>query len=260
MKKNLFDLSGKVALITGGNGGIGLGFAQALAQAGADIAIWGRNEEKNHRALEILSQFDTKVKSYTVDVSSKDTVSNAVSTVLKDFGRIDSCFANAGIGPKGGRFENIDEEEWDLVNTINVKGVVFTFQAVAKHMMERIKGGDGSGRLVVTSSTAAISGAPRSEHYAASKGALSSLAKGLAVEYAQYGITCNAIVPGWIETEMTEKKINNRRFAGAVLPRIPVGRWGAKEDFGGIAVYLASDASSFHTGDDIRIDGGYYIF
>ncbi len=133
-------------------------------------------------------------------------------------------------------------------------------RAAAKHMIERAEDGDASGRVVVTASTAAVSGAARNEHYGASKGGVISMVKGMAVEFARYGITVNAILPGWIESDMTAKNFGWDKFANAVMPRIPARRWGAPEDFAGMAVYLASDASAYHTGDSLIIDGGYLVF
>ena len=144
--------------------------------------------------------------------------------------------------------------------SINLDGVFHVFQAVARHMTERAGKGDAFGRLVATSSLASIHGTARNEHYAATKGGLVAMLKAMAVEFARYGITANAILPGWIETEMTAPTFANEKFAGNVLPRVPMRRWGKPEDFGGIAVYLASPASAFHTGDEILIDGGYWVF
>ena len=147
-------------------------------------------------------------------------------------------------------------EEWHRVLRVNLDGAFYTFRAAARHMVER----GGGGALVGTASLAAIEGAPRSEHYAATKGAMISMIRALAVEFARYGVRANAILPGWIETDMTANAIGNAKFAGNVLPRIPMRRWGTKEDFAGIAVYLMSDASGYHTGDSFVIDGAYTIF
>ena len=139
---------------------------------------------------------------------------------------------------------------------VNLDGAFFTFRTAARHMVER----GGGGVLVGTASLAAIEGAPRSEHYAASKGGLISMIRALAVEFARHGVRAHAILPGWIETDMTANAIANEKFAKSVLPRIPMRRWGTGDDFGGIAVYLASSASRYHTGDTFLIDGGYALF
>ena len=257
----LFDLSGKVALVTGGNGGIGLGMADAIAQGGASVAIWGTNPDKNARALEQLRGHGIEAEAWVCDVADRSAVFDTTSKVLERFGRIDGCFANAGVSGRGARsFLEIDPAEWARVMTTNVDGVYHTYQAVLTHMVERAEAGDPGGRLACVSSLASVSGAARSEHYAASKGALNAMTFALAVEFARYGITANAILPGWIATDMTADAMANAKFAENAGKRIPVRRWGEKEDFGGIAAYLMSDASAYHTGQLLQIDGGYWRF
>jgi NAD(P)-dependent dehydrogenase (short-subunit alcohol dehydrogenase family) len=252
-----FDLTGKVALVTGGNSGIGLGMARAMAQAGADIAIWGTNPAKNTAAQASLAATGRKVVALACDVSDERAVDSAFAETLKAMGRVDGCFANAGVSGRGTKsFLDMSSEEWRRVLKVNLDGAFFTFRAAARHMVER----GGGGALVGTASLAAIEGAPRSEHYAATKGAMISMIRALAVEFARHGIRANAILPGWIETDMTANAIGNEKFAGNVLPRIPMRRWGTGDDFGGIAVYLMSQASAYHTGDTFLIDGGYALF
>ncbi|MBH62956.1 MAG: 2-deoxy-D-gluconate 3-dehydrogenase [Alphaproteobacteria bacterium] len=255
-----FDLSGKVALITGGNRGIGLGMAKALAQAGADICLWGRDEERNTAAVESLKIHGTRVSAQVCDVADDSQVVDRMGDCLTEFGRIDGCFANAGVLGGARSFFDISTDDWHQVLGVNLDGAFFTLKAAAAHMKERAESGDPGGRLIVTSSLASISGAARNEHYAATKGGVSAMMKALSVELARYRVTANAILPGWIETDMTETAMSNEKFAGNVMPRIPVRRWGQPEDFGGIAIYLMSDASSYHTGDEILIDGGYFLF
>jgi hypothetical protein len=250
-----FDLTGKVALVTGGNSGIGLGMAEALAQAGAGVCVWGTNEAKNAAATSQLEQTGAKVLALRCDVSDEAAVDQAFADTLAHFGRVDACFANAGMGG-GAPFVEFPTETWRRVTAVDLDGVFFTFRAAARHMVER---GDG-GRLVGTSSTSAIHGAPRNQAYASSKGGMLAMVRGLAVELARYGVTANSIIPGWIETGMTERTFSNERFVDAVLKRVPERRWGTGADFGGIAVYLASDASAYHTGDEFVIDGGYTRF
>jgi NAD(P)-dependent dehydrogenase (short-subunit alcohol dehydrogenase family) len=252
-----FDLTGKVALVTGGNGGIGLGMAEAVAQAGADIAIWGQNPAKNDAARARLEATGRRVLALQVDVGDSGAVDAAFAETVEALGRVDAVYANAGIsGRNGGGFADMTNEEWDRVMKINLDAVFYTFRAACRHMIAR----GGGGSLIGTASLAARMGAARSEHYGATKAAVTAVIRGLAVEYARHGITANAILPGWVETEMTDNLFGNERFAKNVLPRIPMRRWGQKEDFGGIAVYLMSDASRWHTGDSILIDGGYLLF
>ncbi len=255
-----FDLTGKVALVTGGNGGIGLGMADAMARAGAEICIWGTNADKNQAAVEQIGAHGPKVTSLVCDVGDETAVAACFAETLDAHGRVDGCFANAGVTGRNPSFLDITDAEWQRVLRINLDGVFYTFQAATRHMVERAKEGDGGGRLIGTASLAAISGAARNEHYAATKGGVVSMIRALAVEYARYGITAHAVLPGWIETAMTADAFAWEKFAANVMPRIPMRRWGRADDFGGIAVYLMSDVSSYHTGDTHLIDGGYFLF
>ena len=254
-----FDLTGKVALVTGGNGGIGLGMAEGLAAAGAKVAIWGQNPGKNAEAEQVLTALGGEVLVQSVDVASEQAVVEGVAAVIERFGRLDFCAANAGIGG-GAPFHEQTTEGWRRVMTVNLDAVFWTFREAARHMIDRAGAGDAGGSLLVTSSTSAIHGAPANEAYAASKTAVLGLIRGLAVEYARYGIRANAVLPGWITTDMTARLQGWDKFEEKVIGRVPMRRWGEPEDFAGIAVYLASDASRFHTGDSLVIDGGYTIF
>ncbi len=256
MKNDLFDLSGKVALVTGGNSGIGLGFAEGLARHGADVCIWGTNESKNAAAEEKLKRHGGKVLALQCDVGDQPQVDRAFAKTVETLGKVDSCFANAGVGSRGTPFVEMDLEEWRAIFRVNMEGVFFTFQAAVKHMVERGEGGS----LVVTSSGSAIFGAPRTEHYAATKAGVNAIIRGLAVEHGRHGIRANAVIPGWIDTPMTAGVVNNEVFLKKVQTRIPIRRWGTGDDFSAIAVYFASDASAYHSGDTVMIDGGYAAF
>ncbi|PPQ36391.1 SDR family NAD(P)-dependent oxidoreductase [Rhodopila globiformis] len=257
MAYNPFDLTGKVALVTGGNSGIGLGMAQAMAQAGADIAIWGTNVAKNAAATETLRATGQKILALPCDVGDEAAVEGAFARTLEEFGRVDGCFANAGVSGRGGHsFLEMSATEWHRVTRVNLDGAFYTFRAAARHMVAR----GGGGVLVGTASLAAIEAAPRSEHYAATKGGMISMVRAMAVEFARHGVRAHAILPGWIETNMTANAVATDGFKTKVLPRVPMRRWGEGSDFGGIAVYLMSTASAYHTGDTFVIDGGYSLF
>jgi NAD(P)-dependent dehydrogenase (short-subunit alcohol dehydrogenase family) len=255
---NLFDLTDKVAIVTGGNGGIGLGMARALLAAGAEVAIWGSNEEKTTRARAELAEGcgdSLRVHAFTCDVGDEAQVDKAFNASVAALGTVSACFANAGISGTNTPLLEMDLAQFRRVQRVNVEGVFLTLRAAARHMA---RGSGGS--LVVTASTAAVEGAARNCEYGASKGAVTSMVRSLAVELARHKIRVNSILPGWIETDMTDKAIHNEKFVSSVLPRIPARRWGDSDDFGGIAVFLASDASAYATGADFLIDGGYTKF
>ena len=258
MAYKAFDLTGKTALITGGNSGIGLGMAEALAQAGASVCIWGTNAAKNAAALARLNKHGGKCAALACDVGDEAAVEKSFAETVAALGNVHACFANAGVSGRAEvkSFNEMTAAEWKRVTRINLDGAFYTLRAAAKHMTGHGQGG----ALVGTASLAAISGQPRGEHYAATKGGMISMIRALAVEFARHGIRANAILPGWIETAMTEKALNWDKFRDKVLPRVPMRRWGKPGDFGAIAVYLVSDASSYHTGDTFLIDGGYSLF
>ena len=255
-----FDLSEKVALVTGGNGGIGLGMADALAQSGADVVIWGTNEAKNTEAVAKLKAHGKRVGARKVNVANEGEVIDGMAALLKDFGRVDTVIANAGIGRGARSFHEMTLDTWRTVNAVNAEGLFFTFREACKHMVDRAGKGDPGGSLIGISSLSAIDGAARNQAYAGTKGAVLSIIRGIAVEYGRYGIRANSIAPGWIATDMTAGAQGSDVFNTKVISRAPIRRWGQPEDFGGIAVYLASDASKYHTGDTLVVDGGYAVF
>jgi NAD(P)-dependent dehydrogenase (short-subunit alcohol dehydrogenase family) len=255
-----FDLSGKAALVTGGNGGIGFGMAEALAQAGADVVIWGTREEKNEEAAKKLRAHGKRVSSRKVNVAQESEVIEAMGAAIKEMGRIDCCIANAGIGGGAPSFSQMSIETWRRVHAVNEEGAFFTLREAAKHMVDRANKGDPGGSLIGVASLAGIEGAGRNEAYSATKGAVLAMMRSIAVEHARYGVRANSIAPGWIATDMTAGAQSNQTFQDKVIVRVPMRRWGKPADFGGIAVYLASDASRYHTGDTFVIDGGYLVF
>lgn len=256
MTSDLFDLTGHVALVTGGNSGIGLGMARALVAHGAAVAIWGTSPDKNAAAAQQLRADGRPVLDLVCDVGDHDAVIEAMAATVDGLGAVDSCFVNAGVGGRAPSFVEMDEEEWRRVMRVNLDGAFFTAQEAVKRMVAAGSGGS----VVFTTSGSAMFGQQRGQHYGGSKGALISMMKGIAVEHARHRVRANAILPGWIESEMTAGAFAWETFVDKVLPRVPMRRWGTPDDFGGLAVYLASRASAYHTGDVITVDGGYHSF
>ncbi len=198
MSYEAFDLTGKVAVITGGNGGIGLGFARALAAAGADVSVWGTNPEKNAAAEKELQEINSSASSIQCDVSNEEQVEESMSSVIERYGRIDGCFPNAGIGTQNQKpFFEHSNEDWFSVLDVNLNGVFYTLRAATRQMVSQGEGGT----LVLTSSGTAIQGSPKGQAYAATKGAMFAMMMGPSVEMASYKITANAVTPGWVDTE-----------------------------------------------------------
>jgi NAD(P)-dependent dehydrogenase (short-subunit alcohol dehydrogenase family) len=251
----MFDLSGHVALVTGGNGGIGLGLARGLAKAGASLALWGRNRGKNEAAEKELRELGVDAQSFVCDVTHEEQVIAGIAATVERFGRIDSCFANAGFGEPQS-FLKMSLDDWNSVMAVNLHGVFLTFRESVRHMVER----GGGGKLVAIGSIGASFGMPRQEHYSATKGAVVSLVKSLAVEFGRHDVQANAIVPGWIETDATAPAVAYAKLSDVIVHRTPAHRWGTPADLEGLAVYLASPESRFHTGDVITVDGGYSVF
>ena len=248
------DLTGHVALVTGGNSGIGKGMARGLRNAGAAVAIWGTNEARNRECVAELGA-DGSVAAFTVDVSDEESVARGVEQTLETFGQIDSCFANAGVAGRPSPVDTMTTEEWRRVMSINLDGQFYTARAVAGHMKSR-----RTGSIVFTSSVSMSDGLPFATHYAGAKAALTAMARGLAVELARDGIRVNAIVPGWTRAAMTEDLLDSPAAQAKILPRVPLRRWGTPEDFEAVAVWLAGRGSSYVTGQTVVIDGGYTVF
>lgn len=250
----MFELTGKVAVVTGGNRGIGLGMARGLAKAGAAVAVWGRNQDYNRAAVQQMQELGAEAVGVACDVTSEEQVEAAAATTLERFGRVDSMFANAGIG-RSALFPDLPTKAWETVMAVNATGTMLAIRSVTPAMIEQ---GDG-GVIVVTSSISAHFGIPYLPHYAASKAAQLGLVKTLAVSLAPHRIRVNAVSPGWIATEMTGPEQQREDFNRYIKKRVPLARWGTIEEFEGIAIYLASDASTFTTGAEIRIDGGFSV-
>lgn len=254
-------LEGHVAVVTGGNGGIGLGMARGLAEAGAAVAVWARDVAKTDAAVEELTALGAEAAGVRCEVSDEADVARAMSDTLERFGRVDSFFANAGISGSAAPIHEMAFDEWQRVLSVNLDGTFLSVRAAARHMVER----GGGGSLVVVSSTSSIHGAARKVHYGTSKTALLGLVRAVAVELAPHGIRCNALVPGWAATDMTSpdgafSKTSYQRFVDNTTYRTPVKRWAAPDEFGAVAVYLADPRHTFHTGDAVVVDGGYTIF
>jgi NAD(P)-dependent dehydrogenase (short-subunit alcohol dehydrogenase family) len=251
----VLDLSGRVVVVTGGNTGIGFGLAKGVALAGASVAVWARNTERNQQAVDAIEALGAKASSAGCDVSDEAQVEAAMADTLAVHGRVDTLFANAGVYGDSA-FVDMTLAEWRRVMAVNVEGAFLTLRAAARHMVERGEGGS----LVAVASTASIFGAPRKEHYAASKAALVALMRSLAVELARYKIRCNSLLPGWTDTELLSDAKSHQKFVDATIARTPVRRWGTPEDFHEVAVFLADPSIPFHTGDTMVVDGGYSIF
>ena len=254
MTSKPFDLSGKVAIVTGGNGGIGLGMARGLAQAGADIAIVGRNEAKSNAAVAELRRCGVKAISVVADVTDKTAVADMAERVRRELGRIDILVNNAGINIRKAPHA-LDLEEWDSVIKTNLTSAFLCSQAVYPAMKAV-----GGGKIINIGSMMSIFGASFAPAYAASKGGIVQFTRSCAVAWAADNIQANAVLPGWIDTDLTKRA--REQIDGLhdkVLARTPAARWGEIADFAGIAVFLSSSASDFVTGTAIPVDGGFSV-
>jgi len=255
---DLFDLSGRTAIVTGGNGGLGLAMARGLAKAGAKVAIWARNPAKNAAAREELSALGGgDVLALTCDVADEAAIAAALEQTLDAFGRIDVCFANAGIAGAGTAIADITAEGWDRTMAVNTRGAALVYKHVARHMIARAAAGDPGGKLIATSSGQSIMGVNRSSDYAASKAALNGLTRAAAFELARHGITANALLFGYYETDITARA--DPKFAEWMSRRIPLRRPGDHAGLEGLAVFFASPHSDYITGQCLPVDGGLCI-
>jgi 2-deoxy-D-gluconate 3-dehydrogenase len=249
-----FDLTGKVAIVTGGNGGIGLGMARGLAEAGATIAIVGRNTTKSDAAVAAFKERGAKAMSVVADVTDKTAVAAMVEHVKRELGRIDILVNNAGINIRKPPQE-LALEEWDRVITTNLTSAFLCSQAVYGTMKQ-----EGGGKIINIGSMMSIFGASFVPAYAASKGGIVQFTRSCAVAWAADNIQANAVLPGWIDTDLTQRA--RQEIGGLrdkVLARTPAARWGTAADLAGIAVFLSSAASDFVTGTTIPVDGGFSV-
>ena len=252
---DIFDLSGKVAVITGGNGGLGLGMAKALAQAGADICIVARNEEKSAKAAQnIKSSYNVDVITVKADISKENEIEAAVYTIIEHHNNINILINNAGTSIRGA-VEDLNRSDFEFVVGVNVTAALRFSQLLYPFMKKR-----GSGKIINIGSLFSNLGSSFSLPYAVTKGGLIQLTQSLAVAWAKDNIQVNAIIPGWFETELTE---GTRKHMPDLVEKVnsgtPAGRWGKPEDLSGTAIFLASPASNFITGASICVDGGYSI-
>ena len=252
---HLFDLSGKVAVVTGGNGGLGLGMALGLAGAGANIVVAARNTEKTAQALSQIEALGVKAIGLKVDVSQESEIMDMASRTIEAFGRVDILVNNAGMTYRK-EPQDLSGDEWDQVLDVNLKAAFLGAKAVYPHMK-----GQGGGKIISIGSMFSIfggggSGAP----YSSSKGGLVQLSKSLAVAWAKDNIQSNAILPGWFMTDLTAAvPVSQPERYDLISRRIPHGRWGEPEELQGAVVFLASKASDYVTGAVLTVDGGYSV-
>lgn len=252
MSLDIFKLDGRVALITGGNRGLGFAMAQGLAEAGADVVVTSREQKKAQESATTLARTTgRRALGLAVDVTNTEQVGSMVQTVVKEFGHIDILINNAGINIRK-PIEEFDETSWDLVQDTNLKAPFLCSRAVARFMKEQ-----RYGRVINVSSMLGMVALPERGAYCSSKGGLLQLTKVLALEWASYNITVNALCPGPFATELNIPVMNNPQASQFFLSHIALGRWGQPEEIKGAIVFLASNASSFMTGAALVVDGGW---
>jgi len=255
MALEIFSLKGKSGIVTGGGSGIGKAIAKGLVQAGAEVVIAGRHLERLERAAKEIQSFGGPVVLVQTDISKMEDIRRLVDQAVKAFGKIDFLFNNAG-AIRRAPSEDFTEKDWDDVVTANLRGPFFLAQAVARVMIAQKK----KGKIVNTSSLMAVQGGKGVPAYAASKGGLAQVTKSMANDWAKHNILVNAIGPGWVKTELTEALQQDKERYSQILGRIPLGRWADPEDLVGAAVFLASDASDYITGQTLFVDGGWLGF
>ena len=251
---NSFNLSGRVAVVTGGNGGIGLAMAEGLASAGADIVIAARDSKKGAKALTILQGFDVRSTFIQVDVRDPSSISDLVESVMRELGGLHILVNNAGTNDRK-QPEEYALEEWQTIIDTNLTSAFVASQKVYPHMSRA-----GGGKIINIGSMMSIFGASFTVPYASSKGGIVQMTKGMACAWAKDNVQVNAVLPGWIDTTLTrEARQQVEGLHDRVEARTPAGRWGVPGDLSGIGVFLASSASDFVTGTAIPVDGGYSV-
>lgn len=257
MARDIFDLTGKVVLATGANSGLGLGFLRGCAEKGADVVVWGRRADKNAEAVEALKALGApRAHAEAVDVADETQVDAAMAATLKAMGRVDCVFANAGIVSRAPHFADMTSEMYHGLLNISLHGAFYTLRAACRHMRERAQNGDPGGSIVICGSLSIFYGLAGMEHYAAAKGALAAMMKGLAVEMGPYKVRANMLAVGFVVTGLMDGHPDTEGLVRASAAETPLGRVGELSDIAGPAVYLASDASSWHSGDILVLDGG----
>ena len=251
------DLGGKVVLVTGGNAGLGLGFARGIARAGGGVVVWGRRAEKNAEALAELAALGAPASADAIDVADEAAVSAGVARIVAGRGRLDAVIANAGVMNRARSFLDLSSEAYHALLAVNQHGVFYVARAAARHMRDRWRAGDPGGSILFCASLSAHTGTVGMQHYNAAKGAIVAMARGIAVEGGRYGVRCNVVCPGYTATETVKDEGEESPLGQQVRRRTPIPRYGAPEDFEGIGVYFAGDASRFHTGDVVTLDGGW---
>ena len=248
-------LEGKIAIVTGGNGGIGLGIAEGFANEGAKVIVASRNKEKNKVAIEKIKKISKDSESFELDVNNQESINKLVDFTLEKYGKIDILVNNAGISRRSDEPHLLSRGDWNDVIDTNLNSIHHMTSAIFPHLKK-----NKSGKIINIGSMMSIFGNANSAAYAASKGGVVQYTKSCAIAWAKYNIQINAILPGWIVTDMTNefKKVNPKRYA-TIVGRTPAERWGQPKDMAGTAIFLSSEFSDFVNGVSIPVDGGYSV-
>lgn len=251
----MVDLTGRTVVVTGGNSGLGLGMAHGLGRAGASVAIWSRTASRNDAAVADLRAAGIDASSFACDTADEAGVEEAMVRTLERHGKVDSLFANAGIADET-PFLQTSLEQWRHVMRTNLDGTFLCTRAVARHLVERGEGGS----MVVVSSTISRYGGAGMAAYGTSKSGLVGLGRTLAVELARHKVRVNILIPGWTATTMNDRLRANEAFVRATTARTPARRWATPEEFQEVAAFLAEPSLTFHTGNEVVVDGGYTVY